>query len=335
VQIDKKTELVTFVFIFDSILKISAMKRITLAPYAVRVKKAYTRREYEITSSFSEDDDLCDILHRFLLGLSKKASLNKDLKQVLEAEDISLDDREIEGTLNSGEYGVEGLIRDVNTWKVTYRKKTNEAEMLPFYFLFDLPEARTKGFLLLQRTGVFGIHSALTSVLGALFTEEFPEYRLVVNPVVPQGLIDQYVGADAEMTEIRFIRHSLSSDISARLSASGREKGGTMELVVKLKEKGGFPFRSNVRRVLNGQRELQNMIELEEIRFPYDNVKIKVRVGGKDRVVDLGHPERLRAEYDVTEDLKFSPSGHPTFESIAKAAHDLLADHLAVIYGEE
>lgn len=240
----------------------------------------------------------------------------------------------MEGIVNSGEYGIESVIRDVNTWTVAHRKKTNHAEMLPFYFLFDLPEARTMGFLLLQRAGIYGIHSTLTTILGDLFMKKFKDYRLLINPLIPEGLMDQYLGKDSEMTEIRFIRHSLSGDISTGLSKQGKEKGGTMELIVKLKEKGDFPFRSNVRRVLSGQRELQNLIELQEVRFPYDNVKIKVRAGGEERLVDLGHPERLRAAYDVTDDVEFSASGHPTYESIAKAAHDLLDDYIAGKYGE-
>jgi len=255
------------------------------------------------------------VLFEELARLQKHASHNKDAKQVLETEDIELDERIIEGVVNSGEYGTETTIRDVNTWTVAHQKKRHHAEMLPFFFVFDLPADEDSGFLLLQRTGLFGILHVLTSVLEKEIRRRFPGYVLVVNPVVPSGLLEQYTGKDAKMTEIRFIRHTLSSDIAAHLTGGAKQTRGSMELVVKFKEANQFPFQSNIRRYLSGKRGLQELIELEETKFAYDNVKIIMSSDGKPKLIDLGHPERLRAAFDVTDEISFLHSGHPDPET--------------------
>lgn len=222
------------------------MRRFTLAPYTVRVRPPYSR-EYELLDSFGEkDDDLFAELRRIIGAM--KATDNAAISQVLEITKIqvSVRGRIIEGIAESGEYGTETIIRDTKTWAVAHEKKAHHAEMLPFYFLLDLPEGRDKGILLLERIGTFGIQNSLTAVLNASFTKDFPERRIFVNPLVPEDLIDQYLGDDAELSEIRFIRHSLTGDIANHLGRTGNEKAGTMELSVKIRERDGFPFGINI-----------------------------------------------------------------------------------------
>ncbi len=135
------------------------------------------------------------------------------------------------------------------------------------------------------------------------------------------------------MQEIRFIRHSLSSDITDAMG-DGNQARGSMELVVKIKSAQRFPFERRIRRCLNGKRKVQELIELEETRFVYDNVKIVVKVGGRDRTVDLGNPKRLRATFDVTDRVQIGRGGHPRFESISEVAHEIMHDLENQLYGK-
>ena len=313
---------------------IARVKRIALAPYSVRIRQVYGR-DYEKLGSFATDADLRDLLFEHLSRLQKQICHDKNAKQVLETADVSVDERVIEGIVNSGEYGTETTIRDVNTWTVAHHKKRHHAEMLTFFFVFDLPEDEDSGFLLLQRTGLYGILHVLASVLDSEVRHRFPDYRLIVNPIVPSGLLEQYTGKDAKMAEIRFIRHSLSSDIAAHLTGGTKQTRGSMELVVKFKEANQFPFQTNIRRYLSGKRGLQELIGLEETKFAYDNVKIMMRSEGKPKVIDLGHPERLRATFDVTDEISFLQSGHPDPNAMSRAAHRILDDLRAIKNGGE
>ena len=301
------------------------MKKITLAPYWVRVRPAFGR-EYENLGSFRTDLDLCDVLAEDLATLQSNAADHKESQHVLEISEFARTRRQIEGIVSVGEYGLETTIMDVKAWKVALKKKKHHADMMPFYFLFDLPEGHDKGVLLLQRTGIYGAYGTLTKALGSRLQTRIADYRLIINPIIPEGALEQYVGKNAKMAEIRFIRHSLTSDISNHLSGQHRQQQGHMELIVRLAESNQFPFQNQIRRYIDGKRSLQNIIELEETRFAYDNVKIKMKVNGTPRMVDLGHPERLRFAYDVSDQVVEAATGHPTFESMSEAAHAILEE---------
>ena len=58
-----------------------------------------------------------------------------------------------------------------------------------------------------------------------------------------------------------------------------------------------------------------------------------VRVTGMERTVDLGDPNHIRPTLDVSDRVRLGPDGHPTFNSIAHAAREVLADIKATMMG--
>jgi hypothetical protein len=309
------------------------MRKIALVPYTVRVRPPNSK-EYENLSSFGEDDKDALVAIRDILK-ELKAKNDAVEKHVLEITKVrwAITERRIEGIAESGEYGTETVIRDVNSWEVAHRKEVHHAEMLPFYFLFDLPETRDQGLLLLQRIGTFGIHGPFTDVLKVAFRALYPDYRLIINPLIPEDLLAQYLGTGGEVTQITFIKHSLSSDIANALGRRGGQKDGTMELAVKIREGGAAGIMARIRAYLSGKRKLQNLIELaDETRFAYDTVKLKVAVDGQPRIVNLGDPKRLRADVNVSDQLKYE-GGLPTFASTSQVAKELASEFLRNMYG--
>src|SRR5713226_2656414 len=106
----------------------------SLAVYAVKVW-SLEDGEYETISSFSGDSDLLDFFQTFLSGLQKKTSRNKTVQQVLRVQSLKRDGRRACGIIETGEYGLESTLINVDTEAVVHRRKTSEANMLPFYFL--------------------------------------------------------------------------------------------------------------------------------------------------------------------------------------------------------
>lgn len=58
-----------------------------------------------------------------------------------------------------------------------------------------------------------------------------------------------------------------------------------------------------------------------------------MRSNGKPKLIDLGHPERLRAAFDVTDEVQPLESGHPDPGSMSRAAYRILNDLRAVREG--
>jgi hypothetical protein len=49
--------------------------------------------------------------------------------------------------------------------------------------------------------------------------------------------------------------------------------------------------------------------------------------------MDLANPDRLRASFDITDEIERASTGHPTFASISRIAKEKLDSIKAVLYG--
>jgi len=56
-----------------------------------------------------------------------------------------------------------------------------------------------------------------------------------------------------------------------------------------------------------------------------NNIKLELEVNKRTRTIDLSNLYKIRAFYDITEEVRME-NGHPVFESIDKNARDLLKD---------
>jgi hypothetical protein len=308
------------------------VKSILLTVQGVRVKAVNSRKKYQLLDSFSDKAaDVYDVIRDILKFHESSAYRAEDSQQVLEVKKVDPDKRQIEGLLEAGYYGSTSEIRSLDKWdEVAYAKKIRDVDLSPFYFLFDLPEGKELGFLLLQSTGIEGVQTLLASMLHEQFVRDFPDDRLRFHRIIPEDVRKQL--AKAPLSEVRFIRHRMPSDLATVIGRAGtKQTTGTMDLVMRFKDDGIAP--EAVRRFFDKKRGAESVLELEGIEFPYDNVKIKVKLNGKEHTVDLGDPDRLRANFDVTDEVTRSTAGHPTFGSISRVAKEKLSAIKAVLYG--
>ena len=107
-----------------------------------------------------------------------------------------------------------------------------------------------------------------------------------------------------------------------------------MKLVVQWESDSRFPLVGPIKEILANKRKVSDLIVLKDMTFPYDNVKIRTAApNGRTKLVDLGHPERFRANRDVTDDVKYY-NGNPTFPSLSAVANSMLEDLLQAKHGK-
>lgn len=296
-----------------------------LATYAVKVWNP-EEREGETLSDFGDESDLLDFFYEFLSGLQKKTSRDTEDQQVLRVEHLKKHDRQIYGIIETGEYGHESVLWDVDAETVAYKRKTTEANMLPFFFLVDIPEGTDEGILLLQRTGLYGIRRMLYHALKQRFDEKFGDFSLRLHPLVDSEEIQKYQHGKIE--SIRFIRFDIPSDVTDCFDSGHKEGIGHAELVIHAKRGGSLPISGRLREFFAGRRPLSKLIALHETNFDYRDIKVKSRVGRTSRTVDLARLNRLRSYYDITDEVELDPkSGHPKFDSIHQLS-DALVERL-------
>ena len=244
---------------------------------------------------------------------------NQKLLRVLQS---GLQNRTIGGVVETGEYGYEAELYDVEADAVSYQRTANDAEMVPFYFLVYLPTQRDEGVLILQRRAQYGIRTVFLQDFTQYFKEFDSTIQVEINPLVPQNLIDQYL-QDGRLTKVRFIRFAIPTDVADAFEGGGHiEESGHTELVVSAGRNQRLPLLGRIRDVVNRRRDVNEMIELHD--FGYETVKVELEVAGSRKTVDLSNVMKLRAYYDITSELEVGTNGHPVFTSIDGIARDLM-----------
>jgi hypothetical protein len=248
----------------------------------------------------------------------------------LEVVEIHPIGREIYGIVEGGAYGIESKLRDVRQSREkaeTIRKRPFHAEMIPFFFHFDLPEGEDKGIVALQRTGRYAIAHPFSLALAREFKKRFPSHILSLNSVMEKDILDEIASDEAELTGIHYLRHSLSSDLADGLAQNLRPAEGSIDFTVKLHES-GFPLRERIREMIRGRASQSELFELvsSSVTFEFDDVKVTTRTGKKERTVNLGNPKSgFRSDYDITGQVEVS-EGRPVLDSFYSVSRELISD---------
>jgi hypothetical protein len=303
---------------------------ISLASYAVRVWNSDDRKAEPI-SNFSDGEDLLDFFEKFFGGLKKKAEHDHQSQRVLRVKILKVDDRQLSGIIENGEYGSESDLWDVRKESVAYTHKRTEADMFPFYFLIDVPEGTNVGLLVLERRGMQGIRQLLYQAVSSEFEKQFKDYELRVEPLVQGNELAKYVKGKIE--SIRFVRFDIPKDISEAFGSGNKEVQGRVELVVHARRGKSLPLNDKLRTFMRGGTKVGDLIALDETGFKYQNIKMQSRVGRSRRTIDLARDKHLRSYHDISDTVKFdNDSGNPEFKSIHELAKTLAEQLKAQLY---
>lgn len=313
------------------------MAKISLTPYTVRVTKKSSGKHVKLNSIAGKD--LFVIIDEYFRKIKAVASVNVDTSKVIKLKTKEKKERTTCGILETGEFGYETEIFDTQANIVTYSRKSHEAELIPFYYLLNFPINKDEGIIILQRFKQFGIRNILLDDFTKHFNQVFDDYHISINPLVAKEILDQYF-EEGRIMKIRFINFKLPKNLEDIYSQGDhKESPGYIEHVVSLRRGRSFSkdfvskVRKNVSKLMNSSTKVSELTELQEIHN-FDNIKLDVEVGGTRRVVNLGRITKLRYNEDISDRVKITATGHPTFESINSVAAELLESISTSLYGE-
>lgn len=300
------------------------MAKISLATYTMRIRKENDPTSL-IVNEFAERTDFYDFMIEYLSELKEKISHNVDDKRLLRVIDFSKNiPRRIVGHIESGFYGYTSELYDVLKERTSYRRKTEEAELLPFYFLFDISKGFDEAIVILQRFANFGVRKVLLDDLRNRFRSKYPDYIIDINPLVPDSFYEEYL-TQGRVTKIKFRKFSVDPDIANNFDSSDhREQIGYTDLVITAHRNKQLPLLNRIKRFRNGKLGVKEFFDIRF--FQYDNIQIEMVKNGNKRTLDLSEMNRIRAYFDITDKVRFNENGHPQMESINKEAESLLID---------
>ena len=295
--------------------------RISLACYTIRVVDKRTR-DFKLLGQISSSHDLITVFIEYLNNLREVYAVYDEQQIMRHILHYNKNGWTVNGIIETGEYGFSTNLLNVNDKSVSYERDRNDAEMMPFYFLAYLPSTHDEGIILLQRRSNIGVRTVFFNDFKYYVEQSYPDTSIDINNLVPRQLIENYL-RDGRLTSMRLIQFKLPSDVVDALDTDGHtEIGGRMELNLIVNRGKSLPFGNKILRVLDGDLEMTNLVEISD--FEYENVKVLIDVNGSKKTLDLSDTGKINSYLDVTKEVEMNNDGFPRFESIDKIAQSHL-----------
>ncbi|MCM1140486.1 MAG: hypothetical protein NC453_18105 [Muribaculum sp.] len=225
----------------------------------------------------------------------------------------------IDGIIESGEFGQEMDVIDVESGRSNYVIKRNDAPLKPFYFMFYIPEDKKNAFLILQRVGGDGIFSHLTDTLTKQIQEKIEgEYTLKIRPFTLPEILEQNLNlvGGAKSISIRGRNIDLLNSIGLGVLNTN---GATGEIKYTLPRGKRFDITSWLPKLINkeyGENEMP-------ISTSYISLEVKTDKGSTKKI-SLGSLSTFGTNMILDDDIQLNPKGFPSFQALRKEAYGLL-----------
>jgi hypothetical protein len=312
-----------------------AVNRALLSAYTIRIREKGQSKSHEKLDSFDGNHDFLEELSRFLKKQKQVQEHDAEAQHLMLLEKLEEDERTLSGVIRSGQYGQACEVVNAKKFDVVYHKKIDDADMLPFYFRFEVPADSDEGLFIVQRGSATGggVKTTLVRRLTGDFEKRYEEYKLDFGPLLPAEVVEG-AAKHGTIQKVRFIHFGLPSDIAERYGSGHKEKFGSMELVIKARRNSSLPLKPELLKFFRSKdKKLGEFYELKDVNFDFQEVRVDVKVGRQKRSISLGDLSSSPL-YDVSSDVEFSTKdGSATYDSIHEAAGKLAEELKAGIYG--
>jgi len=282
--------------------------------------------------------DLFDAFLSFIQKNDKELVLDDEQKRSLQFSatnlNISKSERTLSGIIESGDYGLESEIKDTLTGKKKYLKKTTDTDIKPFYFLMKIPKKKNTAIIMLQRIGIYGIHTLFKNHFERFLKDIFDDIKIELSVLVSQELAKKFID-QGNIKEISLRRYNLPADIISKLGFNISPNDLlSVEFKLVSKPHKWFNLRNKVKSFIsNPDGRFFDVNELNGLGFNNDSkTKLKISLNGTYRTIDLSDTGEIRPYYDINDEVKKMPNGHPQFRSIDDIAKNFLKDFEDEVY---
>lgn len=305
---------------------------VKLEVYTIRIRSSGDTENYLRLDNFNENVDFLSFFQAYISSFDHQLELNENQKRSLKLDSNTLHinsaTRVISGVIESGDYGYESTIYNTQSGEKKYKRQVDDTEIKPFYFLIHLPTDDNKGFIILQRLGIYGIHGIFKNHLTSFFKSRYENLQLDFDPFVSRQLAQAFIDRGC-IREFSLTRYNLPSDLAEKLGMVGHEEDiMSIELRIKARKNSFLPLNNKVKTFVNNPNaRIFSVRELDALGFDGEHKsKMRVTLGGNTRTVDLGDTGQIRPYYDIDDEVDKDVSGHPVFSSIDQIARNLIND---------
>ena len=230
--------------------------------------------------------------------------------------------------VKSGIYGSSSEILDKESRVVLHRKTAIQTEEKPFYLYIVIPKDSIdgsvkvqKGMLFFQNIGQFGVKTTTSNYIKEYFRLNYNitfECKTIATKLFVERMIKQ-----ENIKQIIMTKNNKSNDGSDNIS---KGYGAETKIIGKLIFKEEI-WSTIMSRIHHFSQAKFNLFELES-EF-YDQLKLKVTINDRDRIINMGYLENLSIIEAIPDEIQAS-DGHPKkqllLEHFERVANDYLSE---------
>ena len=252
----------------------------------------------------------------------------KKISRILQNADGSFElhslGRCISGIIESGEFGTEENIINSNTGELKYRKRAEDAQMIPFFFLFNIPEHSYYGYLIIERIRNVGIYSILTKAIQKHIERKIhANLVLKIEPFMIQEVFNRNLSVISEAKKV-ILRRVYSQKLNLSQIAENLVEGDDVQTdVVYRAPRNRFLQVKQWIDKLNASKNKKGGYTFQNIE--YADVAFELKIGGKVKTVSIAKINGLGTNLEITDNVELGVNGYPTYNSLKTEAQRLLS----------
>ncbi|AXR82298.1 hypothetical protein AArcMg_2302 [Natrarchaeobaculum sulfurireducens] len=281
----------------------------------------------------------CD---RYDLGEDEYQNMKRikdDMEKTFSVDDYSVNGRYIHGVFATGTYGTGADHIDTEEDKIKRNARSPvDAVVLPYYFLFALPENDTeRGLLILQKIGNKGTKGVVEEILKHWLELGDKKGNVEFDPEVTEDLIKQILEAD-RLLELKFTKKQSSKathEVVSDLLSDVIDEEGFLEqkIIFSGTRTSNLPI---AKEKLSEALFNKETTSVKVLGQEFNQGSLKAEVNGSQRTFSLfqDEAEMERLIDEEKDDVDLDANKHPTMESISEIAIEF-ANEIFDKYNEE
>lgn len=315
------------------------MRNYSLSIYRISINKRLNKDEKMYLSDYDNGKDLLAQVKE-LLDIWKFENIKEDsptiakdedekkISRILQNADGSFElhslGRCISGIIESGEFGTEENIINSNTGELKYRKRAEDAQMILFFFLFNIPEHSYYGYLIIERIRNVGIYSILTKAIQKHIERKIhANLVLKIEPFMIQEVFNRNLSVISEAKKV-ILRRVYSQKLNLSQIAENLVEGDDVQTdIVYRAPRNRFLQVKQWIDKLNASRNKKGGYTFQNIE--YADVAFELKIGGKVKTVSIAKINGLGTNLEITDNVELGANGYPTYNSLKTEAQRLLS----------
>lgn len=308
------------------------MNSYSLSVYKITINRRLRKDEKVNLSDFDNGKNFLQLVDSMFISwkdnLNRKVVKDEDIKKVSRLQKIDkeswnyhLHKAYVDGIIESGDYGTQEEIIDIETGNPKYTKTTTDAALVPFYFMIYIEPNSQEGYLILERIGNIGILSVLEKAIREFIGPQMSE-RLTLN-IVPY-LIPEVLEMNLSAAEgaKKVILKGVNTNQFKNIQADTVFSDCKTEVSFVAPKNMFIPKIKSVIDSLTGKKENElykvNNVECQDVAFELD-------INGSRRTISVAKMTSIGMNIDITKKITTNTTGYPTYKSLFQEAHNILS----------